>query len=152
MLAFLCRMLFRNVLFSILSSRTCSLVTFFSHFISCIHLQHHILKLSKYFRSNFLVSKSLSHTIQCFKHNIWSSTAWFSCNVLAYWSRGPVFDCRLGHGTFLQWIIMPLYVRTGCFCFCVLCSCSLPCYLPRDTLHFADHKSGCAIETSFKTL
>ena len=42
------------VLFSPIRSRTCSLVTFSDHFIFSIILQHPFLKLSRYFRSNFL--------------------------------------------------------------------------------------------------
>ena len=56
------------VLFSPIRSRTCSLVTFSHHFIFSILLQHHISKLSRYFRSIFLVSRSLSHIKQCSKH------------------------------------------------------------------------------------
>ena len=52
-LTFLRRILFRSVLFCSIWSRTCSLVTFSDHFIFYIILQHHILKLSKYFRSYF---------------------------------------------------------------------------------------------------
>ena len=46
--------LFRSVLFSPIRPRTCSLVTFSENVIFSIDLQHHISKLSKYFRSNFL--------------------------------------------------------------------------------------------------
>ena len=53
-LTFLRRMLFRNALFSPIRSRTCSLVTFSDNIISSVLLQHHSLKLSKYFLSNFL--------------------------------------------------------------------------------------------------
>jgi hypothetical protein len=53
-LAFLRRILFRSVFFYPKRSRTCSLVTFSDHFIFFILLQHHISKLFKYFRSNFL--------------------------------------------------------------------------------------------------
>ena len=44
----------RSVFFSPISSRPVSLVPFPDHFIFYILLQHHISKLSKYFRSNFL--------------------------------------------------------------------------------------------------
>ena len=55
------RILFRSVLFSPIQSGTCSLlvVTFSDNFIFSILLQHHIWKLSKYFRSNFLRLLSL---------------------------------------------------------------------------------------------
>ena len=55
-LAFLCRILFRSVLFSPVRvhSRTSSLVIFSDHFIFSILFQHHISKLSKYFCSNFV--------------------------------------------------------------------------------------------------
>ena len=59
-LAFLRRILFRSDLFSPIRSRTCSLVTFSGHFIFSILFRHHISKLSKYFRSNFLSGSSSS--------------------------------------------------------------------------------------------
>ena len=51
------------------SSLLTSLVTFSDHFIFSIFLQHHISKFSKYFRSNFLMPRSLSNMKQCSKHN-----------------------------------------------------------------------------------
>ena len=53
-LAFLLRILFSSVLFSLMTSRTFSLVTLSDNFIFSILLQHNISKLSKYSRSNFL--------------------------------------------------------------------------------------------------
>ena len=67
---FLRRILFRNVLFSPISSRTCSFVTFFDHFIFSILLQQHISKLSKYFHSKFLsvkVSEPYQAMLQTFE-------------------------------------------------------------------------------------
>ena len=47
-------MLFRNDLFSFIRFQNFFICTFSDHFIFSIFLQRHILKLSKYFRSNFL--------------------------------------------------------------------------------------------------
>ena len=61
--------LLRSVLFSPICSITCSLVTFSGHFIFSILHQHHISKLFKYFRSNFLsaqVSESYKTMLQTY--------------------------------------------------------------------------------------
>ena len=63
-LAFLRRILFISVLFSPISSRTCSLVTSSDHFIFCILLQQHNSKLYKHFRSYFLSVQPSSHIRQ----------------------------------------------------------------------------------------
>ena len=68
-LDFLRRILLRSVLFSHISSRPCSLVTFSDHSILSILLQHHISKISKYFRSNSLSDQVSSHIKQSSKHN-----------------------------------------------------------------------------------
>jgi hypothetical protein len=54
LIGFLCKILFRrSVLYSLIHSIASSLVTFSDHFIFSILFQHHILKLFKYFSSNF---------------------------------------------------------------------------------------------------
>ena len=62
-LAFLCRILFRRVLFFPVCSRTSSIVHFSVYFIFSILLQHQISKLSKYFRSNFLSENILRNVV-----------------------------------------------------------------------------------------
>ena len=52
-LTFICKILFRCVIFSPILSRI-SLVTLYHHFIFYILFQHHISQLSKYFHFNFL--------------------------------------------------------------------------------------------------
>ena len=76
-LAFLRRILFIiSVLFSTIRSRICSLVTFSDHLIFSILLQHHISKLSKCFRSNFLLfsvyftsGRTIIYSINLFRKN-----------------------------------------------------------------------------------
>ena len=93
-LAFLRRILFRSVLFSPIRLRTCSLVTFYNHFIFPILLHHHISKFSKYFRTSFLsVQVSLPPNILFLKSSrscvILLPTPFTSviCPLMASWRR-----------------------------------------------------------------
>ena len=86
-LAFLRRILFNSVLFSPISSRTCSFVTFSHHFIFSNLLQHHISKLSKYPAPIFIVSRSLSHfipllTFTVYHSHLFLNTKWISLQYI----------------------------------------------------------------------
>ena len=69
---------------------------------------------------------------------------------MAQWYRhcflitSPGFDSRLGHRIFLQWRIIPRYVRKGCLR--VLCPYSVLCCLRSRFLHSANHRPGEAFQ------
>ena len=75
-LTFLLKILFWSVLWSLIRPRTCSLVTFSDYFIFSIFLQHHISKLSEYFRSNFL-SIQVSEPFKTIFHSLSGLMEWW---------------------------------------------------------------------------
>jgi hypothetical protein len=77
---------------SLLYGRTCSLVPFSGHFIFSIFLQHHISKLSKYFRSNFLsvqVSEPYKAMLQ-----IYHLTNFFLSSMFSLLVKSDIFSFR----------------------------------------------------------